>query len=135
MDNPWMLQCRTCGKTGPFPGVRIGAVSVGKSMLVACSGCGKLRWARVCRADQLPSPSSDGDDLWHELLAYVSEGTLSVEHAEALVNTGADPARVREAAAHVAEGRLGIDGALRLLTLPGGSSPAASPSGTPRAPA
>ena len=46
----WHVRCLTCGKSAPLSaigGLRIGAVSLGKRILVRCSQCRKLRWARV----------------------------------------------------------------------------------------
>lgn len=123
MARHWYLRCTTCGKTGPCPGVRIGATSNTKSILVRCTGCRALRWAKVIHERDLQSPTGAGDELWTELLAYVSEGSMSAETAEAIVNSDASTARQRAVAAQIAEGAISATDAVRLLALPATNRP------------
>ena len=52
---------------------------------------------------------------WSELIAYVSEGTMSAETANRLAACPAPEPRKREVAAHVAEGAISVTDALTLL--------------------
>lgn len=53
----WELRCLRCGYRQPYGrrGIRIGAASVGKSVLLRCSRCGRLGCHRVTK----PSRSAD----------------------------------------------------------------------------
>jgi hypothetical protein len=88
-----------------------GGVSVGKRILGHCSGCGVARTLSV-----VPIPEGyENDQVWHELLAYITEGTVTVEAAMAIIGAPGSSERKREVAAHMAEGSLKVEDGLRML--------------------
>lgn len=111
-SSEWMLRCTTCGREGPLAGrgLRIGAASIGKRVLGYCRGCERLRWVAVERG-----PSKAADGAWLEVLSYVSERSIDAETGERILKSSASESRKREVAAHLAEGALTAEEALRLL--------------------
>lgn len=70
-----------------------------------------------------PDASEDQEQTWSELIAYVSEGTMSADLANQIAASSAPESRKREVAAHVAESAISPEDALKLLTAgarPGG---------------
>lgn len=61
--------------------------------------------------------ATDVDRTWYELIAYVSEGSMTVEIAEQIASSAAAEPRKREVAAHVAEGAMKAEDAVRLLQI------------------
>lgn len=121
MSTDWQWRCTSCGGTGPARGVfRIGTSGTTRT-IGRCSTCDRWRLL-VLEKPGSPAPAgpgnADADRTWHELTAYVSEGSLAVEVAERIARAGARETRKREVAAQLAEGALSVDDAIRLLELP-----------------
>lgn len=133
----WVWRCPTCGHTGPERRagglvLRIGASGTTRS-LGRCSACDA--WRMLIRERSAPTgggggtagaagrgaggtastSSPDQERTWSELIAYVSEGTMSAETANRLAACTAPESRKREVAAHVAEGAISVNDALTLL--------------------
>lgn len=121
----WWVTCPKCTKCRPYPGIRLGAASIGKRMLAYCTDCRKLVWAKVeKKPEHAPFiASDDADRTWADLLAFVSEGTIDIDTAEQIFATPASEQHKRDVAAQLAEGRIDAAAAIRLLNLkPGAKS-------------
>jgi len=137
----WRWRCASCGHTGKAKGpggfvFRIGTSGTSRS-LGRCSHCDAWRMLVLERASDPMPPSSPGaggvsggaggaggaggvasadqEQTWSELIAYVSEGTMSADVANQIAGSGAPEARKREVAAHVAEGAIKPEDAVKLL--------------------
>lgn len=118
----WRWRCPACGNTGPDKGAagmvfRIGTSGTTRT-LGRCSGCQAWKLLILERTSTpLPSASLDADQerTWSELIAYVSEGTMTAELAAQIGQSPAPETRKREVAAHVAEGAISPGDALTLL--------------------
>ncbi|HVZ95136.1 MAG TPA: hypothetical protein VG797_11570 [Phycisphaerales bacterium] len=128
----WRLRCTSCGRVGPLPAgmIRIGAASWGKVILGRCSACGKLRAMAVEPDRPVESPNgaaangqltseqlADRDRTWTELVAFVSEGTITSDLAQQIYESEVPEHRKREAAAHIAEGSMKGEEAIKMLKL------------------
>ncbi|MCC6228237.1 MAG: hypothetical protein IT432_03315 [Phycisphaerales bacterium] len=126
----WRWRCPTCGRTGSAKGpggfvFRIGTSGTTR-VLGRCSHCESWRMLVLERASDPVSTSSpcapgtgnasaDQERTWSELIAYVSEGTMSAEVANQIAGSAAPEARKREVAAHVAEGAIKPEDVGKLL--------------------
>lgn len=118
----WRWRCPTCGKTSADTRnagfvFRIGTSGTTRS-LGRCSGCNAWRMLILERAsDPLPPQALNADQerTWSELIAYVSEGTMTAEVATQIAQSSAPETRKREVAAHVAERALTPEQALTML--------------------
>lgn len=137
----WRWRCPSCGHTGKAKGpgglvFRIGTSGTSRS-LGRCTRCDAWRMLVLERAsDPVASgsrgsggaggvsggaggaggvASADQEQTWSELIAYVSEGTMSADVANQIAGSGAPEARKREVAAHVAEGAIKPEDAVKLL--------------------
>lgn len=121
----WWVTCPKCAKCRPYPGIRLGAVSVGKKMLAYCTDCRRLVWAKVEKKPDTTAftAADDADRTWADLLAFVSEGTIDIDTAEQIFAAPAPENHKREVAAQLAEGHLDAPAAIRLLNLKPGAKP------------
>ncbi|MEK6701664.1 MAG: hypothetical protein AABZ53_05335 [Planctomycetota bacterium] len=118
----WRWRCPACEKTSESTGAggfvfRIGTSGTTRS-LGRCSGCDAWRMLILERAsDPLPPEALNADQerTWSELIAYVSEGTMSAEVASQIAQSSAPETRKREVAAHVAEKALTPEQAMTML--------------------
>lgn len=130
----WRWRCPSCGHTGEAKGpggfvFRIGTSGTTR-VLGRCSHCDAWRMLVLERASDFMASGSSGsagtggaggaasvdqEQTWSELIAYVSEGTMSAEVANQIAGSAAPETRKREVAAHVAEGTIKPDDAVKLL--------------------
>lgn len=59
--------------------------------------------------------SADQERTWPELIAHVSEGTMTADAANQIAASAAPETRKREVAAHVAEGAIKAEDVEKLL--------------------
>ncbi len=121
----WRWRCPTCGHTASAKGpggfvFRIGTSGTKRS-LGRCSRCDAWRMLVLERGSE-PTPDSrsgggnaDQERTWSELIAYVSEGTMTADVANQIAASAAPEARKREVAAHVAEGAIRPEDVGKLL--------------------
>lgn len=121
----WRWRCPTCGRTGAAKGrsgfvFRIGTSGSTRS-LGRCSGCNAWRMLVLERASdpvtksQSGTSNADQERTWSELIAYVSEGTMTADLANQIAASAAPESRKREVAAHVAEGAINTEDVGKLL--------------------
>lgn len=135
----WRWRCPSCGHTGEAKGpgglvFRIGTSGTTR-VLGRCSGCDAWRMLVLERtsdavasgshdlggaggtggASASGAASADQERTWTELIAYVSEGTMSADAANQIAGSAAPESRKREVAAHVAEGTIRAEDVGKLL--------------------
>lgn len=100
--------------------MRLGTSGTTRS-LGRCSGCNAWRMLMLERVSdpgpKSPSGAGDADQerTWSELIAYVSEGTMTADLANRIAASAVPEARKREVAAHVAEGAIKPEDVAKLL--------------------
>lgn len=118
----WRWRCPSCGNTGDAKGpgglvFRIGTSGTAR-VLGRCSRCEAWRMLVLERTSGPLPPeaiSADQERTWSELIAYVSEGTMTADAANQIAASAAPEARKREVAAHVAEGAIKAEDVEKLL--------------------
>lgn len=134
----WRWRCPSCGHTGSAKGpggfvFRIGTSGTKRS-LGRCSRCRAWRMLVLERGSDPVRPGSRGvgdvpggtggtggaaiadqERTWSELIAYVSEGSMSADVANQIAGSAAPETRKRDVAAHVAEGAIRPEDAVKLL--------------------
>src|SRR5262249_36134290 len=108
------LRCPACGHIHPpkMGGIILRLPARGHGvfptrMLGRCAGGGKMKFLIPEPAEGAAAPGAVGPDrevTLQELAAYVSEGTMRIETAEAIAAAGCPETRKRHIAALVAEG-------------------------------